>query len=394
MGLEHIIFTHARMGNLEGVRECLEKEPSLLNTTSALSSKTLLNLAIENGHYALSRALLGDFGALLDEQCLYLAVHEARDIFGFPICRQFTRAIRCEMVQLMLHYDPNFLHCNADKALICAVEQNFRSIVKLLLEHGGVNPNKCDEHGRSALHILFEDEDPRDVKDALKMIKLLCKHGASLNAQQPSLVLHQAIMVRGYEELVFYMVAKGADIYQIDERNSNKNAMDIASENRTDNPELPALLERAWLSRSDDTGATSSSYNDDDDDDDDDIHEEFRDHEDDTDDVIGAELCVMDESQVENSLKTLPDAVKSMYGFIDEDVEKMKYSVKRRLYQLIMSGGQQGESFGEEDYHYDYNGSMEREDMEDVEEEEDEEEAERALEARLAWLKKMEGDTQ
>lgn len=384
METEHIIFTHARMGNIQGVRECIEQEPSLPKTVSSISSKSLLHIAIENGHYSLTESLLKDIQLQLDEQCLYLAIHDTKDLFGYSIFKQFTRAARYEMVQLILRYDPLLLYCDPNKALVCAVEQNFTRIAKLLLEQGKADPAKLDDDGRSPLYILFEDEDPREVEDAIKITKILCKHGAMLNMQQPSLVLHQAILVKGYEQLVFYMIHKGADIYQIDEKNNGKNAVDIAVECRLDSPDLPYQLEKLWLNRND----TTDSACDNDDDDDDDQHE-YEEYEDDV-DTASAEFGRMDESQIENSLQNLPDEVKRTYEFIDKDLKKMSYSTKLRLYGLIMGGGQTEDYNGydqDEDIY-----SIEHENLNDIDddEEDDEEEAQRALEARLAWLKKME----
>ena len=392
--MEHIVFAHARMGSIQAVRECLEHDPSLLNTVSTITSRSLLHLAIENGHYSLTETLLRDFQAQLDNQCLYLAVHDAKDLFGYSIFKRFGRTARYEMVKLLLCYDSQLLYCDTSDALLCAVEQNYIRITKLLLEKGKADPVKLDDNGRGPLHVIFDDDDPRDVEDAIKMTKILCKYGAMLNMQQPSLVLHQAILVKGYEQLVFYMINKGADIYKVDETNGSKNAIDIALESRLDDPDLPCQLEKAWLNRSNNNIKDDSDNDEEDDVNDEDIEDRgvFDDHEygkyhdvDATTAVFGA----MDESQIENSLQNLPDTVKSTYNFLNRDLKKMSYLNKLRLYQLIMCGGQ-GSSFYDEDYDQDESVQNMQGNLNDMEDEEDEEETQRALEARLAWLKKME----
>ena len=407
--MEHLIFAHARVGNLEEIRKYLQDDISLLHSTMnevLLSPKTLLHVAIENGHLPLTEMLLRDFQAKLDKQCLYLAVYDRRDLYGYSIIKHFTKKLRFEMVRLLLGHDPDLLYCDApdrhNTALICAVQQNHIRTAKLLLEQGRANPNEVDSQNRSALYAIFEEEEPREVEDALRLTKMLVKYGANLNIPQPSLVLHLAIIVRGYEQLVFYMIKKGADVY-LRETDGGKNAIDVAIATRVDNLNLPVEIEQAWLNRDND----GYEKGDDDDDDDDNEIDEYENIacRDDVDHNVGSELGALDESQIENLLQNLPNTVKNMYNFVDVNIKRMKYSAKLRLYHLIMSGGEGGsmddDHYEDYDDYHDYDGCDDYDvnlgkwrhqgyPEDDEEEDEDEEEAQRAIEARLTWLEKTE----
>lgn len=175
-------YDAVRKGNLDLVEKMLSADPSLINKKD--EDCTPLNWAAEAGQFEMVKYLINK-GA---------DVNSRNDIKDTPLKRA------CSMI--------------TDKKEQSAV---YYTIAKLLIEHGADVNAKC---GVSAWGGFDLNQTP--LHSAAKngnfvMVKLLVEYGADVNAKnwQQYTPLHEAVRHYETEDMVNYLISKGADVEAI-----------------------------------------------------------------------------------------------------------------------------------------------------------------------------------
>ena len=192
------IWEAAKEGNWDTVKECLQRDPSLITaiyTWEAGGRMSLLHLAIRRQRKAdisfleYLVSLGADVNALSDGKVYESVVGNSKYVCRTPPPLHFA-----------------FLNDNMDA-------------VKFLISHG-VDVNAKDRDGKTLLHYIADrQQDPYDTETA-EMLEYFLSVGADINAKNKKgdTPLHLAYKYSGGGEMLKYLISKGADV---DAKNDN-----------------------------------------------------------------------------------------------------------------------------------------------------------------------------
>jgi hypothetical protein len=226
--------------------------------------------------------------------------------------------------------------------------------------------------------------------DVLKVVKILCKYSnRGVDSTTLTYALRHAAQVRGYEDLVIFLVSKGADIHAVLD-DKGMSALETIRKNHGNDGSFIERVQQVSKQREQQEQDGMSYGNNGDDDDDDDFEEEedYNGSESDEEDSR-LNYNAPDKATVDRLLATIPPQVLESFTQMSEgSVHKMSYKVKLKILEKIMGGSvyDYEEELDEGSDEEGIGNALNKEEDYDDDDDDDEE----AAAARTAWLKKLE----
>ena len=236
-------FEATRKGDIQTVKELLNKDPTLIYTKKDGSRYTILHCAVSSGSLELVKFLI-DRGANVNvrSDCGYTVLHYAADTgslklvkflidkgaivsnvktdWGDTVLHEAAESGSLELVKFLTDkgLDINNKNVFRETPLHRAVgSQNRSSEVAKFLIDMGTDVNVKDSDGETALGIAVEYTSSKIYKKRISMevIKLLVDKGSNVNNKSwkyGNTVLHNAVGLGGSIEVIRYLIDKGARI--------------------------------------------------------------------------------------------------------------------------------------------------------------------------------------